>query len=504
VVDFSLHRRTLRCGSLVAAALLFAGSTLAQDGQSRNASPSLTGPFVNIWSAGNSISQSNQFGLSLAELPTGTLVAVGGDAFLKNSCRTIGGMWLNAVNPSGGSKVFQQLWGNCSPDAQWGIYVRGTSDGGFIVSGEDDSGAFGICRPCALLMKFTGADQLAWQEELVSFAGGAFLHPRQTSDGGFILVGNGDDGIINHGVLLKIASNGAGIWGQTYTESATSFPNAIVNLSAGLVFNSAAPTQDGGYIATGVADAKFASGFANVLVVVKTDSLGNPVWAQAYFGNIWGSWVQADDQQYPIFPLSDGTYLLSGTAQQLDIPFQRVFLFMHIDNNGNVLSASGYGGTGSNGQNKTTAHSAIQTSNGGFVMAGDSDIFVSGETHGLAVWTDNQGTIVRQNYYSGTEPSGQNAVQLTDVIQTSDGGYAFAGSAYVGSPSFGGPGFLLGKTDANGEIGTCNCVHTATASILSLDLVAHGATFTVQGFTPALVNSSIAKVNTSVSPTTLH
>ena len=502
MVDFSLPRRTLRCGSLVATALLFAGTVLAQDRQSRNAGPSLTGPFINIWSAGNSISQSNQFGLSLAQLPTGTLIAVGGDSFLKNSCRMFGGMWFNAVNPSGGSKVFQQLWANCSPESQWGIYVRGTSDGGFIVSGEDDSAAFGICQPCALLMKFTSADELAWQEELISFSGGAFLHPRQTSDGDFILAGNGDDGI-NHGVLMKMASNGAGIWGQTYTESATSFPNAIANISAGLVFNSAAPTQDGGYIATGVADAKFASGFANVLVVVKTDSLGNPVWAQAYFGNIWGSWVQADDQQYPIFPLSDGTYVLSGTAQQLDTPFQRVFLFMHIDNNGNVLSASGYGGTGSNGQNKTTAHSAVQTSEG-FVMAGDSDIFVSGETHGLAVWTDSQGNIVRQNYYSGTEPSGQNAVQLTDVIQTSDGGYAFAGSAYVGNLSFGGPGFLLGKTDANGEIGTCSCVHTATTSIQSLDLVAHAATFTVQGFTPALVNSNIEKANTSVSPKILH
>jgi len=354
-------------------------------------------------------------------------------------------------------------------------------------------------------MKFTSSGSVAWQEELVSFSGGgSFLNPRQTSDSGFIFAGNGDDGTINHGVLLKIASNGAGAWGQSYTETAASFPNAVVNTSAGLVFNSIAPTLDGGYIATGVADAKFPSGFANVLVVVKTDSSGNLVWAQAYFGNIWGSYVQGDNQQYPIFPISDGTYFVSGTAQQLDLPFQRVFLLMHIDNNGNVLSASGYGGTGSTGQSATTAHSAIQTPNGGFAIAGNSNIFVSGETDGLVVWTDSQGNIVQQKYYTGTEPTGQNGVQLFDLIHTSDGGYSFAGSAYAGSPTFGGPGFLLGKTDANGEIGTCGCVHTATAAMQSLDLVAHTATFTVQGFTPALVSSNMTKVNTSVSPTTLQ
>jgi hypothetical protein len=49
-----------------------------------------------------------------------------------------------------------------------------------------------------------------------------------------------------------------------------------------------------------------------------------------------------------------------------------------------------------------------------------------------------------------------------------------------------------------------SCVHAATAAMHSLDLVAHTATFTVQGFTPALVSSNMTKVNTSVSPTTLQ
>ena len=163
MIGFSLHRTTLRSRSLLATALLLSGSAFAQDGQNRNASARATGPFLNIWSAGNSTNQSNQFAHSVAQLPTGSLIAVGGDSFLKNSCRMFGGMWFNEVNPSGGSKVFQQLWANCSQAAQWGNYVRTTSDGGFIVSGEDNSGVFGPCQPCALLMKFSSSDSVAWQ-----------------------------------------------------------------------------------------------------------------------------------------------------------------------------------------------------------------------------------------------------------------------------------------------------------------------------------------------------
>jgi len=120
MADFCLRRRVLTFGSVPAWVLVLAGSALAQDGQrlDANASPSATGPFLNIWSAGNSTSQSNQFAHSVAQLPTGTLIAIGGDSFLKNSCRMFGGMWFNAVNPSGGSKVLQQLWANCSQAAQ--------------------------------------------------------------------------------------------------------------------------------------------------------------------------------------------------------------------------------------------------------------------------------------------------------------------------------------------------------------------------------------------------
>ena len=51
--------------------------------------------------------------------------------------------------------------------------------------------------------------------------------------------------------------------------------------------------------------------------------------------------------------------------------------------------------------------------------------------------TDAQGDIQWQNLYSGTEPTGFNSIALNDIIQTTDGGYAAAGSSCVGSLTYG-------------------------------------------------------------------
>lgn len=71
---------------------------------------------------------------------------------------------------------------------------------------------------------------------------------------------------------------------------------------------------------------------------------------------------------------------------------------------------------------------------------------------GSMLKTDGSGNVQWQNAYTGTTPYGQ---QFNDVIQTSDGGYAAAGSSYVGSPTNGGPGFYVVKMDSNGRIDTC-------------------------------------------------
>ena len=296
--------------------------------------------------------------------------------------------------------------------------------------------------------------------------------------------------------------NGAAQWSELFTETAQSFPGAVVNDSGGLSFNSIVPTPDGGYALSGVADARFSSGFAHVLVLMKITSAGNVQWSRAYYSSTWGSYVPGESLQYPVFPTPDGGYTVSGTVQTLRYPYQTMFFLMHIDSQGNILWQKRYGGA--DGYfNHANAISASPTSDGGFILAGYSDIFLQ-EFDGWLVKTDDQGNIQWQNPYFGTEPIGSNEVILNDIIQTADGGYAAAGVSYVGSLSYGGPGFLILKTDARGKVGTCtSCSQATHTSVQALDLQAYDAVFDQTN--PALVftATNMNAKKTSVTPISL-
>jgi hypothetical protein len=287
-----------------------------------------------------------------------------------------------------------------------------------------------------------------------------------------------------------------------FTETAQSFLGAVVNDSGGLNFNSMIPTPDGGYVVSGVADARFSSGFADVLVLMKISSAGSVQWSRAYYSSTWGSWVPGDSLQYPVFLSPDGGYTVSGTLQTLTYPFQTMFFLMHVDSQGNVLWQKGYGGANGS-SDRSDAISAFATSDGGYILAGYSNIFLQ-EFDGWLVKTDAQGNIQWQNLYSGPEPTGSNAVVLDDVIQTTDGGYAAAGSSYVGSLSYGGPGFFILTTDARGSVGTCmSCSQATHTTVQPLDRQAHDATF--DRADPALIfaPTNMRGRKTSVTPISL-
>lgn len=462
-----------------------------------------SGPFDKIWSVAlNQFNQSDQWASSISQLTNGTLVAAGGDGGNQpNSCKGFfGGAWVIAVTPTGGN-VFQKLYSNCATAEQWATFVRATSDGGFILSGEDNSTSF--CQPCAWLAKFSSTGTIVWQEDLTTFFGsGVNLKP--TSNGGYIGAGFGQPGSAQPigGLLIKLSGTGVAQKSALFTETAQSFPGAVVNDSGGMSFNSIFATPDGGYIISGVADARFSSGFAHVLVLMKISSNASVQWARAYYSSTWGSWVPGDSLQYPIFPTADGGYVVSGTVQTLAYPFQTLFFLMHVDSGGNVVWQKAYGGANGNSI-RSDAISASATSDGGYILAGQSNIFLQ-EFDGWLVKTDAQGNIQWQNLYSGTEPTGFNSIVLNDIIQAAGGAYAAAGSSYVGSLSYGGPGFLILKTDAQGNVGTCtSCSQPTDTTVQSLDLQAYDATFEQTAPVLAFATSNMKGKKTSVTPTSL-
>jgi len=99
-----------------------------------------------------------------------------------------------------------------------------------------------------------------------------------------------------------------------------------------------------------------------------------------------------------------------------------------------------YGGTGDD-----WAGSVVQTSDGGFVMAGGTDSFGAGDYDFWLVKTDAEGNMEWNKTYGGTDID-----TARSVIQTGDGGYAIAGQTM--SFGAGGRDFWLVKTDAEGNM----------------------------------------------------
>ena len=446
--------------------------------------------------------QANQFASSLAEFTNGNLVAVGGDIGIQaNACKgLVGGAWTISTNQSGGN-VFQKLSATCVSNSgqNWGT-IRPTAEGGGILVGEDDANS--LCNPCAIVAKSDSLGNVTFARDLTTFAASALRGITPTSDGGSITAGLGEAVLAqpNSGLVMKLSSTGGPQWGQLFTETAQSFPGAVVNSGGGLVLDTINPTPDGGYVVSGVADAHFTNGFANVLTVIKLNSAQGVDWAKAYYSSNWGSFG-AGTSRYSIIPTNNG-YVVSGTLQGIaaQFVFPHLFFLMSLDLQGNIVWQKGYGDS----KNNADGTVAIATTDGGYLLGGYTNQFGSGgEYVGWLIKTDVNGNITWQNRYAAGEPAGSNSDVIRDIIQTRDGGFAVAGYAYTGSLTYGGPAVWLFKTDSAGIVsGTC-CQQATTSTVQPIDLQAFNAVYTQASVTPVFMPITLATKRTSVIPTSL-
>jgi hypothetical protein len=219
----------------------------------------------------------------------------------------------------------------------------------------------------------------------------------QTSDGGYALAGytesfgaGGQDSW-----LIKTDSVGNMIWSQTYGGANNDEAWSVIQ------------TSDGGYALAGYTES-FGAGHRDFWLV-KTDSVGNMIWNKTYGG-------AGDDQAYSVIQTSDGGYALAGVGSD-------DFLLIKTDSVGNIIWGKFYGGA-----DFDAAWSMIQTSDGGYALAGLTESFGAGGQDSWLIKTDSVGNVVWSQTYGGA-----NGDAALSVIQTSDGGYALAG----GTASFG-------------------------------------------------------------------
>ena len=506
-MKYRTHVLPLTTFSVAAAFLLVVGQPLPSLAGSKPASHTASvGPFNKVWTyALSNYAQASQSGNSVTQLVNGTIVVGGDDAFQPNYCSTHshpfrGGAWLVAVSPGAGQNVWQNLYSTCATAAQTTSVVGAVADGGLLLAGGDfDNPACSL--GCGWFAKLSDQGSILWQHDLTGAdtAGAVALLP--LPDGSSISVGNETTAALAYALqalIMKITPTGSLQWSRTYTETDQSFPGSLSG--ANFTFESIQRTADGGYIASGVADAKFSSGYADVLVVLKLDQSGAVQWSNVYYGSNWLSGA-AGSSPYPIFQTADGGFIASGTAQTRTSPFQDLFFLLKLDAHGNVVWQKGYGSVnGSTDQTREQA-GAVPTSDGGYVLAGQSNGFQQGDD-GWIVKTDGSGNILWQESFTGLTPNAGNI--FSGVIQTSDGSIAATGESWTPDLTYGGPGLWLVKIDPNGTIGTCGCVQDTNATPQDLDLTAYPASFTGAPSGLALTGVKIKNKSTSLEPTTVY
>jgi len=338
--------------------------------------------------------------------------------------------------------------------------VQQTSDGGYIVAGYTRS--FGAGYLDVFLLKTDASGNLQWAKTFGGSSGDSASSVQQTSDGGYIVAGyTRSFGAGGDVFLLKTDASGNLQWAKTFGGSDYDWAYSVQQ------------TSDGGYIVAGYT-LSFGAGYDDVFLL-KTDASGNLQWAKTFGGSDY-------DWAYSVQQTSDGGYIVAGYTLSFGAGGD-VFL-LKTDASGNLQWAKTFGGS-----SYDYAWSVQQTSDGGYIVAGYTGSFGAGGPDVFLLKTDASGNLQWAKTFGGSDYDWAFSVQ-----QTSDGGYIVAGYTY----SFGAGGnvFLL-KTDANGNIGTCAIVGSATPTVNTPSPTETSPTPNVDSPTPNTTTPTV----TETSPT---
>jgi len=342
------------------------------------------------------------------------------------------------------ASTWQNTYGGNSGEGAYSIVE--TPDGGYALAGVTSS--FGAGGGDAWLVKTDLAGNMQWSRTYgeESFTDIAFSLVA-TSDGGYAL-GGVLNGSIESGDFWLIKTDESGIkeWSKTYGGAGSDEAFSLVQAS------------DGGYALAGYTGSFGAGG--NDFWLVKTDAAGNMQWNKTYGGagfDFPRSLVATSDGGYAIagmthhitdeeieFPIllgnADQTYEGGDATNQTYYLSYEVFWLVKTDALGNVEWNQTYGEKG-----QSFAYSVIETSDGGFALAGYTTAFGAGSFDFWLVKTDEFGNIEWNQTYGGTDFE-----IAKSLVATSDGGFAMAGVTW--SFSAGEGDFWLVKTDMFGNM----------------------------------------------------
>ena len=324
-------------------------------------------------------------------------------------------VWLIKTDSEGNEQWDKTFGGS---DNDFGYSVQQTSDGGYVIAGYTDS--YGAGEWDVWLIKTDSEGNEQWDSTFGGSGEDVGYSVQQTSDGGYIMAGS----TRSYGVgysdvwLIKTDSEGNEQWDKTFGGSDDDFGYSVRQ------------TPDGGYIIAGWT-ASYGAGPGDVWLI-KTDSNGNELWNNTFGDSDW-------ERGYCVRQTSDGGYVIAGVTQPYGTGSSDVRL-IKADSRGNELWNNTFGGS-----DWERGYSVQQTSDGGYVIAGVTQPYGTGSSDVQLIKTDSEGNEQWDKTCGGSGDDYGRSVQ-----QTSDGGYVIAGD--TGSYGAGEWDVWLIKTDSEGVV----------------------------------------------------
>ncbi len=331
----------------------------------------------------------------------------------------------SAADPNGDSVAIRFDWGD-GDTSDWSAWLTGgaaatdshswSAADTFLVCAQARTAAGTISewsRPLAVTIV------TIWEVWTATFGGAADDEGYavvQSADGGYVVAGRtasfgaGSDDIY----FVKVDASGNQVWTNTSGESGSDVGYSI------------APTSDGGYIITGVSWSIF---IGTDVCLLKLDASGNKVGA----GTI--GWDGVDIGR-SVQQTSDGGYIIAGETDSYGAGGRNVYL-VKADATCKETWHQVFGGPYTD-----VGRSVAQTSDGGYVVLGETDTDGSGVPDMYFIRTDASGDTLWTRTFDGGGADHGCAVQ-----PTLDGGFIL-----VGQTAGGGGGYVyLIKTDADGN-----------------------------------------------------
>lgn len=332
--------------------------------------------------------------------------------------------WIVKLTATGTLQWQKSLGGTGIDEAR---SIIQTTDGGYIIAGYSTSNNGDVTGNHGAkdywVVKITSTGTIQWQKSLGGTGNEQAFSIIQATDGGYIVAGysmsNNGDVTGNHGDkdywIVKLASTGTIQWQKSLGGTGSDQAHSIVQ------------TTDGGYIVAGLTTSNNGDVTGNHgsgdCCVVKLTSTGDIQWQKALGGT-------NNDEAYSIIQTTDGGYIFAGYSDSNngDVTGNHGggdYWIVKLTSTGNIQWQKALGGT-----RLDESYSIIQTIDGGYIVAGNSDSNdedVSGNHEGSDYWVvklTSVGNIQWQKSLGGSEWD-----YAYSIIQSTDGGYVIAGYA---------------------------------------------------------------------------